>query len=117
MDAVPSLGRSLQCGSAGRNRQPPAAAKRLRAHFQERRSLSPLEFGALQQPLNSLHQLRIMAGLHQRFGADALLDQGSQQGIEFAVVGQRVTVLLIRPQLGTGGFAPDRQSHQLPLRR
>ena len=58
-----------------------------------------------------------MAGGHQRLWRGPLLDQSFQQGIQLAVVRQRVAVLLVWPQFSAGGFAADRLPHQVPLLR
>ena len=61
---------SLQCGSDGGDRQPPATAEGLGTHLQQRCCLSALEFGSSEQALDPLHLCRIVASSDQLLAAE-----------------------------------------------
>jgi hypothetical protein len=65
----------LQSGSAAGNRQPPATAKGLRAHFEQGRRLSAFELGPFQQLFNAGDEFRVMAGGDQVLTVASFLDQ------------------------------------------
>src|SRR3984885_7886831 len=94
----------------------PAHAERFRGYFQYRSRLLPFVLAALHQFDDLAHQFEIKpAGRGYGLRRFVALYVGFEDGIEDLVGGQRVGVLLVRPQLCRGRLFEDGYGNHFAL--